>query len=67
MKWLRYRNTCSKAFFDFHRINKKRTLLKELEIDGRTISKHEDLSHYITHFYANLYESEPHSTNTIEA
>jgi len=26
-KWLRYRDTCSKAFFDFHRIGKKRTFL----------------------------------------
>jgi hypothetical protein len=38
-KWLRYSNTYSKLFFDFHRISKKRTLLKELEFDGRTISK----------------------------
>jgi hypothetical protein len=48
VRWLRYRDTCSKVFFDFHQIVKKRTLLKELEVDGRTISKQEDLSHYIS-------------------
>ncbi len=32
-KWLRYNDPCSKFFFDFHQIsNKKRTLLKELEV-----------------------------------
>jgi hypothetical protein len=25
--WLRYGDTCSKSFFDFHRIGKKKTLL----------------------------------------
>jgi hypothetical protein len=48
VKWLRYEDTCSKAFIDFHQIDKKRTFLKELEVDGKTISKQEDLSHYIT-------------------
>jgi len=38
-KWFRYGNTCSKLFFDFHHVNKKRTLLKELEVDGMTIYK----------------------------
>ncbi|CAM6027950.1 unnamed protein product [Sphagnum balticum] len=28
--WLRYGDTCSKAFFDFHRIGTKRTPLREL-------------------------------------
>jgi hypothetical protein len=37
-KWLRYGDTCSKTFFDFHRIGKKKTLLKELKVDGGTIS-----------------------------
>ncbi len=66
-KWLRYGDTCSKTFFDFHRIGKKKTLLKELEVDGRTISDQKDLSHYITGFYANLYESETHAPGTSEA
>ncbi len=39
MRWLRYDDTYSKVFFDFHRIGKKKTLLKELKVDERTISK----------------------------
>jgi hypothetical protein len=66
-KWFRYGDTCSKIFFDFHRIEKKKALLKELEVDGRTISDQKDLSHYITRFYANLYESETHAPGTSEA
>ncbi len=38
-KWFKYGNTCSKLFFDFHRVSKKRTLLKELKVDGMTIYK----------------------------
>jgi hypothetical protein len=37
-KWFKYGDTYSKTFFDFHRIGKKKTLLKELEVDGGTIS-----------------------------
>jgi hypothetical protein len=32
--WFRYRDTCSKRFFDFHRIGRKRTPLKELKTEG---------------------------------
>jgi hypothetical protein len=53
-KWFRYGDTCSKTFFDFHGIGKKKTVLKELEANGRTISRHGDFSQYITRFYANL-------------
>lgn len=67
VKWLKYGDTCSKAFIDFNRIDKKKTLLKELEVDGRTISKHEDLSHYITQFYAKLYTFQLHSSGSAEA
>ncbi len=66
-KWFRYGDTCSKTFFDFHRIEKKKTLLKELEVDGGTISDLKDLSHYITRFYANLYESKTHALGTSKA
>jgi hypothetical protein len=62
-----YGDTCSKTFFDFHRSRKKKTILKELKVDGRTISDHRDLSHYITRFYANLYASEAHAPGTSEA
>jgi hypothetical protein len=63
-KWFMYGDTCSKTFFDFHRIRKKKTFLKELEVDGGTISDQRDLSHYITKFYANLYALEAHAPNT---
>jgi hypothetical protein len=66
-KWFRYGNTYSKTFFDLHRIRKKKTLLKELEVNGRTISDQRDLSHYITKFYANLYASEAHAPGTSKA
>ncbi len=59
-----YGDTCSKIFFDFHRIMKKRTLLKELEAEGRTIMGQTDLSQYITDFYAKLYASEEHVPGT---
>ncbi len=66
-KWFRYGDTCSKTSFDFHQIGKKKTLLKELEVDGGAISDHRDLSHYITKFYANLYASKAHALSTYEA
>jgi hypothetical protein len=66
-KWFRYGDTCSKIFFDFHRIEKNKTLLKELKVDGRTISNQRDISHYITKFYANPYVSKAHASSTSEA
>jgi hypothetical protein len=62
-----YDNTYSKTFFDFHWIGKKKTFLKELEVNGRTISSQGDLSHYITKFYANFYTSEAHVSDTSKA
>jgi hypothetical protein len=35
--WFRYSDTCSKRFFDFHRIGRKRTLLKELATEDGEI------------------------------
>jgi hypothetical protein len=61
-----YGDTYSKTFFDFHRIRKKKTLMKELEVHGGTISDQRDLSHYITKFYANLYALEAHAQGTSE-
>jgi hypothetical protein len=46
---------------------KKKTLLKELEVNGGIISDQKDLSHYITKFCANLYASEVHALGTSEA
>jgi hypothetical protein len=44
---------------------KEKALLKELEVDGRTIFEQKDLSHYITKFYANLYALEAHASGTM--
>jgi len=44
--WFRYGDTCSKRFFDFHRIERKRTLLKELATEDGEIKGQEDLVHY---------------------
>jgi hypothetical protein len=42
--WLRYGDTCSKAFFDFHRIGIKKTLLRELATEMGTITGQNDLT-----------------------
>jgi ABC-type enterochelin transport system substrate-binding protein len=47
--------------------SRKKTLMKELEVNERTISCQGDLSHYITKFYTNLYASEVHASGTLEA
>ncbi len=65
--WLRYRDTCSRTFFDFHRAGNKRTLLRELETDGGTITGQNDLTQYITEYYTRLYSSDAHSPGTEEA
>jgi hypothetical protein len=66
-RWSRNDDTCSKLFFDFYHISKKRTLLKELEVDMMTIYKQADLSHYIFQFYTNLYTSELDSLDITKA
>jgi hypothetical protein len=43
------------------------TLLKELEVNGKTIFDQRNLSHYITKFYTNLYASKAHAPDTFEA
>lgn len=55
--WLRYGDTCSKSFFDFHRIGKKKALMRELETDSGVVSGQKDLTHYVTSFYAQFYTS----------
>jgi len=65
--WLRYGDTCSKTFFDFHRIGKKKALMRELETNSRTISGQQDLIHYVTSFYARLYTSDANTPDTAEA
>jgi hypothetical protein len=65
--WLRYGDTCSKTFFDFHRIRKKKALMRELETDSGTVSGQKDLSQYVTSFYTRLYTSEADSMDTVAA
>jgi len=67
VKWFRYGDTYFRIFFDFHQIRKKKTLLKELKVDGGKMCDQKDLSHYITKFYANLYVLEAHASSTFEA
>ncbi len=57
-KWLRYGDTCSKSFFDFHRIGRKKTLLRELETEEGPIGGQSDLALYVTGFYSKLYTSD---------
>jgi hypothetical protein len=66
-RWLRYGDICSKAFFDFHRIGKKRTFVRELETEEGIVSGQSDLALYVTSFYANLYSSDALAQGTAEA
>jgi exonuclease III len=65
--WLRYGDTCSNKFFDFHRVGRKKTLLRELVTDSGSITSQEDLSQFITESYAKLYASDAHLLETLEA
>jgi hypothetical protein len=65
--WLRYGDTCSKPFFDFHRIGKKKTLLRELETEEGPVGGQSDLAHYVTSLYAKLYTSDAEAPRTKEA
>jgi hypothetical protein len=64
---LRYGDTCSKAFFDFHRIGKKKTLLRELETKEGTIKGQSGLILYVSGFYDKLYSSDASALGTKEA
>jgi hypothetical protein len=65
--WFKYGDTCSKRFFDFHRIGRKRTLLKELSTEDGEVTCQEDLAHYVRSFYTHLYTSEANAPGTHEA
>jgi hypothetical protein len=65
--WLRYDDTCSKTFFDFHRIGKKKAILRELATKAGPITGQQDLSHYISEFYSRLYTSEALAPDTADA
>jgi hypothetical protein len=65
--WHMYGDTCSKSFFDFHRIGKAKVILRELGIENGTISSQADLSQYITDFYVRLYSSNIDEPDIVEA
>jgi len=65
--WLRYGDTCSKSFFDFHQIGKKKTLLRELNTEFGSITGQNDLTQYITEFYFRIYSLDAHILGTMEA
>jgi len=65
--WFRYGDTCSKRFFDFHQIGRKRTLLKELPTEDGEVTGQEDLAHYVRSFYTHLYTSKANAPGTHEA
>ncbi len=65
--WFRYGDTCSKRFFDFHRIRRKCTPLKKLKTEGGDITSQEDLAHYVRSFYERLYTSKADAPGTLEA
>ncbi len=65
--WLKYEDTCSKFFFDFHRIGKKKTLMRELETDSGTIMGQQDLTHHVTSFYSRLYTSDANTPSIAKA
>jgi len=56
-----------KSFFDFHRVGKKKTILRELVTETGTITAQKDLSQYITNYYACFYSSDAHSLDMAEA
>ncbi len=65
--WFRYGDTCSKRFFDFHQIGRKKTLLKELSTEDEEVTGQEDLAHYVRSFYTHLYTLEANAPSTHEA
>jgi hypothetical protein len=65
--WFRYGDTCSKKFFDFHRIGRTWTLLKELSTEEGEVKGQEDLVHYVRSYYTRLNTSEAEAPGTSEA
>jgi hypothetical protein len=46
--WYRYRDSCFKMFFNFHKGNHKRdVLINELVVEGKTLSVRNELARYI--------------------
>jgi hypothetical protein len=66
-RWFRYGDTCSKPFFDFHRVGKKKALIRELETKSGTIMGQSDLTDYITDYYKHLCTSKASAPGMKEA
>jgi hypothetical protein len=66
-RWLKYDDTCSKTFFDFHRVEKKKALIRELETKSGTVMGQSELIDYITDYYKRLYALEASAPGTKEA
>jgi len=64
--WLRYGDTCSRTFFDFHRVGKKKALIRELEMESWTVMGQNDLADYITEYYKRLYTSKANTAGAEE-
>jgi hypothetical protein len=65
--WFKYGDTCSKTFFDFHRVGQKKTPMQELVTNNGPIRRQTDLTNHITDFYTKFYTSEAHLPGTQEA
>jgi hypothetical protein len=65
--WFRYGDTCYNQFLNFHRIGRKRTVLKELSTDVGAIFGQTDFAHYVRNFYKCLYASKVHAPGITEA
>ena len=58
---------CSKEFFEFHKKYKTKNHIRELEIDGRQITKQETIKARMTDFYISLYARDHTVENNKEA
>jgi len=65
--WFRYGDTCSKVFFDFHCIGKKKTLMRELETNSGTIMGQQDIIHHVTSFYSRFSTLDASTPDIVEA
>jgi len=63
-RWFRYGDTCSKPFFDFHHVEKKKALIRELETESGTVMGQINLTDYITDYYKRLYASGANAPST---
>lgn len=55
IRWNQVGDKCSKEFFEFHKKYKTKNHIRELEVDGRQITKQETIKAIMTYFYISLY------------